>query len=454
MSIVSQKSWPSPVDPQEAEASMSDLVALLLTPFLAACLFVGIHTWLGLQVLRRKVVFADLALAQLSALGGTIAVAVGHAPGGAAGFGYAFALTLLGAALLTVTRRVSAQVGQEAVIGILYVVATAAAVLVVDRSPQGAEHVKRMLVGDILTVNATDLLKLALIYAAVGAVHALSRRHFLATEEDGLQRRRRFTALWDFLFYATFGLVVTSSVAVAGVLLVFSFLIIPAVIGSLFSARIGVALGVGWGTGIAASVLGFAASVTLDAPTGATMVVAFASVLLVAAGARALFFAAPETRRLNGRRAAVSVATALSVAVGAQGVWLMAQPTGDQPLLALIETGLGTGPERFLTESELRVFREAAETERGHRAEVERLAGMERNARWRGEALREEELRRISSFQQTFNEMGRGERFVQDHLRALARARERWIVGVPMTALSGLGLLLLFRCCKPGSRVR
>src|SRR3954449_3462885 len=137
---------------------MQDLFALFVYPFLAAIVFVGIHTWLGLQVLRRKVVFADLALAQLSALGGAIAVAAGHAPGSLAGFGYALALTLVGAGLLTAARRVPAQMGQEAMIGILYVVATATTILVVDRSPQGAEHVKRMLVGDILTVNATDLM--------------------------------------------------------------------------------------------------------------------------------------------------------------------------------------------------------------------------------------------------------------------------------------------------------
>src|SRR3954471_22200233 len=111
---------------------MPDLLALLLYPFLAACLFVGIHTWLGLQVLRRRVVFADLALAQLSALGGTVAVAAGHVPGGLAGFAYALLLTIFGAGFLTLTRRISRQVSQEAVIGIAYVVATALTVLVVD----------------------------------------------------------------------------------------------------------------------------------------------------------------------------------------------------------------------------------------------------------------------------------------------------------------------------------
>ena len=159
---------------------MSDLAALLLLPFLAAVIFVGMHTWLGLQVLRRGVVFADLALAQLSALGATVAVAAGHAPGGPEGFGYALLFTGLGAVLLTLTRRVQAEVSQEAVIGIVYVVATAFTVMVVDRSPQGAEHVKRMLVGDILTVGAGDVLTLALLYGAVGLAHAAFRRRLLA----------------------------------------------------------------------------------------------------------------------------------------------------------------------------------------------------------------------------------------------------------------------------------
>src|SRR3954453_11811728 len=142
------------------------------------------HTWLGLQVLRRNVVFADLALAQLSALGATVAVAIGHAPGSAGSFAYALLFTLAGAIILTLTRRFSAEVSQEAVIGIVYVVATALTVLVLDRSPQGAEHVKRMLVGSILTIQWHDLLKLAALYGTIGATHALARRPLLrvATE--------------------------------------------------------------------------------------------------------------------------------------------------------------------------------------------------------------------------------------------------------------------------------
>lgn len=431
---------------------MQDLVALLAFPFLAAIVFVGMHTWLGLQVLRRKVVFADLALAQLSALGGTIAVAAGHAPGGLAGFSYALLLTILGAGLLTLTRRFSRQVGQEAVIGIVYVVATALTVLVVDRSPQGAEHVKRMLVGSILTVGPEDVLKLAALYGAIGLLHVVLRRPLLAAAHDETTPGGR-TAFWDFVFYCTFGVVVTSSVAIAGVLLVFSFLIIPAVIGFLFSARMGAALAIGWAAGIVASLAGFGVSVALDLPTGAAMVTAFAAVLLLAGALRVLFVGHPAARRTNRLRAALTAAASMALAVFAQGAWLIVSPAGDHPLLAAFEAVSGLGPERFMTAAEQKVYREAGAVEQRNRGEVERLRDMEREARWSGQGLSEEDLRRVASFQQSFNEMGRGERFVQDHLRARARERERWWVGVPALALSGAALLLLWRAAwRRGTR--
>lgn len=422
---------------------MSDLAALLLPPFLAAVIFVGMHTWLGLQVLRRGVVFADLALAQLSALGTTVAVAAGHVPGGPEGFGYALLFTGCGAVLLTLTRRVQAEVSQEAVIGIVYVVATAFTVMVVDRSPQGAEHVKRMLVGDILTIGGADVLTLALLYGAVGLVHALFHRKLLAAAGDGAP-----SAVWDLVFYGSFGLVVTSSVAKAGVLLVFAFLIIPAVIGTLFSRRSGAALGIGWGAGALASLLGFGVSVALDLPTGAALVVAFAAVLLAALPLRVLLAGPPAARAARLRGAARAAVGAVALVVLAQGAWLIASPASDQPLLALFERVSGSGPERALTAGERQVYLDAAAVEQRNRGEVERLRAVEREARWKGGGLSEEELRRIASFQQTFNEMGRGERFVQDHLRAVARARERWTVGLPAVVLSALALFL----CRPRGR--
>jgi zinc/manganese transport system permease protein len=435
---------------------MPDLLALLMFPLLAAIIFVGMHTWLGLQVLRRKVVFADLALAQLSALGGTIAVAAGHAPGSLAGFGYALLLTLTGATLLALTRCVSRQVSQEALIGIVYVVATALTVLVIDRSPQGAEHVKRMLVGSILTIGAEDVVKLAALYGAVGWLHYVLRRPLLAAAHDAADAGAGWrTVFWDLVFYCSFAVVVTSSVALAGVLLVFSFLIIPAVIGFLFSRRMGAALAIGWSAGMAASLAGFAVSVAFDFPTGAAMVATFAAVLLASAALRAVVLGAPETRGTRRRRAALAAAVLAAVAVFAQGAWLIASPAGDQPLLAVFEAVSGLGPERFLTASERRTYRDAAAVEERNRGEVERLRALERETRWKGEGLSEDELRRVASFQQSFNEMSRGERFVQDHLRARARERQRWWIGIPALALSSAALFALLtrlRSREGGSR--
>jgi len=155
---------------------IGDLAALLAAPFVAVLVFLGIHAWFGLHVLRRKVVFADLALAQISALGATLAVALGHAPGDTATFLYAVLFALSGAALLTMSRALSRSVSPEAFIGILYVVAAAATVLVIDRAPQGAEHVKRMLVGTLLSVGPAQLEKVVPLYAAVALLHVLARR--------------------------------------------------------------------------------------------------------------------------------------------------------------------------------------------------------------------------------------------------------------------------------------
>src|SRR5713226_7831986 len=255
-----------------------EILAFAALPLAAAIVFTGIHTWFGLQVLRRNVVFADLALAQVSALGATVAVVAGHAVQSAAGYVYTLIFTAVGALLLTASRGFARSVRQEAFIGVLYVVATAATVLVVDRSPQGAEHVKKMLIGGILSVSADELVRFALLYAAIGALHWLIRRPLLRAADETADRGRT-TAAWDLIFYLSFGLVVTSSVSVAGVLLVFCFLIVPALIGSLFSSHIGVALMIGWVAGTVASACGVFGSFVLDAPTGAVTVLAFAAVL-------------------------------------------------------------------------------------------------------------------------------------------------------------------------------
>jgi zinc/manganese transport system permease protein len=432
---------------------IGDALAFLALPFAASVLFVLIHAYLGVHVLRRKIVFADLALAQLSALGATVAFANGYPATSTAGFAYALLFTAIGAALLTFTRNLARFVSQEAFVGILYVVATAATILVVDRSPQGAEHVKRILVGSILTVDAADVAKFAVLYAAIGLLHWLVRRPLLALSGESPPAGRTRVAVWtwDFLFFLSFGVVVTSSVTTAGVLLVFSFLIVPAVIGSIFSGKLSVVLLIAWGVGITASAAGLAGSYVLDLPTGAAMVVALAVFLLFAGLAKALIFVGIERRQVNLRIASRAVIAATLVAILASSVWLMINPTGDQPLLALVERAAGIGPAQFLSPGERDTYESASRDKIRFQGEVDRLNTMEKAARYQGVPLPDDEIRRIASYQQSFNEMTRGERFVQDVLEGKARSRERWIVGLPAAILAVFGLVFLTRRFNGGA---
>ncbi|MFL6798423.1 MAG: metal ABC transporter permease [Xanthobacteraceae bacterium] len=418
---------------------LQDVFAFAALPVAAAVVLTGMHTWLGLQVLRRNVVFADLALAQLSALGATVATAAGHAGTTLAGHVYTFIFAAAGALLLTASRALARSVRQEAFIGVLYVVATAATVLVVDRSPQGAEHVKKMLVGSILSVSSDELLKLVILYGSIGILHWLARRPLLAAADPSSQATR-MTLFWDLMFYLSFGVVVTSSVSVAGVLLVFCFLIVPALIGTLFSSRAAVVLALGWIAGAGASTAGILGSFLLDAPTGAVAVIAFAATLLLALGVRA-FVTAPKQER-DRHRASAMRAGALGVCAGAalSGMWAMFAPSADHPVLAAFEMATGLGPEYYLSERERLDYLDAAVVEGRHRAEIDRLNRLERSSRWQGQELGADEVRHIASVQQSLTEMGRGERFVLEYLRALARERERWYVGLPLAIIGMAGL--------------
>lgn len=426
---------------------MSDALSFLLLPFAASVAFVLIHAYLGVHVLRRKIVFADLALAQLSALGATVAYANGYSPSSPAGFGYALLFTGIGASLLTLTRGLARFVSQEAFVGILYVVATAATILVVDRAPQGAEHVKRILLGSILTVSPAEVAKLISLYAAIGVFHWFARGPLLAVSSTTTPAGRSvFTvSVWDFLFFLSFGIVVASSVTTAGVLLVFSFLIVPAVIGSIFSARMNVVLAIAWGVGIVASAAGLAGSYVFDLPTGAAMVTAFALFLVLAGVAKALVFVGPLQRSANLRFAVLAVLALTLVLSSASSLWLLVNPTADQPLAAIFEDASGLGPVHFLSASDREIFDSAARDTVRFQGEVDQLNARERSARIQGAPLSDDEIRRIASYQQSFNEMARGERFVQDVLRGKARKREAWIVGLPVAAISLVGLVVLAR---------
>ena len=260
-----------------------DLVALLWAPFLMCLVLTGIHAYLGVHVLAREVVFVDIALAQIAALGATAAFLLGFDLETWESYMCGLAATIAGALVLALTRTRERHVSQEAVIGVVYAVSSAAAVLLADRAPHGVEHVRAMLVGNLLAVQPADVAKVAVLYAAVGVAHWVCRRPFLliSTDPDAAFAQGYRVRLWDFVFYATFGVVVTSSVRIGGVLLVFSYLIVPALAGIALGRSVRAKLMVGWAFGALVSVLGVVASAALDLPTGATVVCAFGVTLLV-----------------------------------------------------------------------------------------------------------------------------------------------------------------------------
>jgi len=260
-----------------------EVLPFLLMPFLASLILTGIHAYLGVHVVERGVIFVDLALAQIAALGATIAILMGVDPQDPKTYWISLGFTFLGAAIFSVLRLRRSRIPQEAIIGITYAVASAAAILAMSKATGETEHLKDMLVGNILAVSKAEVIKTALLYAAVGLFHFIFRKKFLmisidprAAEAEGISIR-----FWDFLFYASFGFVVTSSVAIAGVLLVFCYLIVPSVGAMLFAERIGRRLAIGWTMGTLVSALGVYFSVILDLPTGATIVCTFGAVLVL-----------------------------------------------------------------------------------------------------------------------------------------------------------------------------
>jgi zinc/manganese transport system permease protein len=260
-----------------------DLIALMWAPFLMCLVLTGIHAYLGIHVIAREVVFVDIALAQIAALGATAAFLVGFDPEAPGSYWFGLTATILGALVLALTRSRTRHVSQEAVIGVVYAVSSAAAVLLADRSPHGAEHLRTMLVGSILAVRGPDVVKVAALYAAVGLFHWCCRRpFFLISMDPGTAYREGWRVrLWDFLFYASFGVVVASSVRVGGVLLVFSYLIVPALAGIAVGGPVSSRLLVGWAFGTGVSVVGMLASALLDLPTGATVACMFGLLLLL-----------------------------------------------------------------------------------------------------------------------------------------------------------------------------
>ncbi|HEY1059224.1 MAG TPA: metal ABC transporter permease [Limnobacter sp.] len=401
----------------------------LTLPLLACLLLIVVHCQFGLHVIARNVIFVDLALAQCAALGATVAFMQGHMPGTLGAYAWSLGLAWAGALALSLIRFAPKTIPHEALVGVMYVASSAGGVLLIDSAPQGAEHLKQMLTGSILTVTPDEVLKAALIYTPIiGLLH-------LATRRGWMHGHGGRAWLADLLFYAAFGVVVTSSVAMAGVLLVFSFLIIPALCGTLLSRHHGGQWAWGIGLGGTASLGGLLLSLWADTSPGATLVTVFAVVLLLVMVLPRLVMSTTTRHHAAtlGRRT-------LSAAVVVSLVWLTVQPRADQPLLDAAEKALPSLQALYMRPVERQALDESQAYVNRYAKALDQLTEREQTSRWMG-TDDDDTVRRIASFQQSYNEMIKGEQFVMKETRARARERLRWpLVGVLAASLLGLWL--------------
>jgi zinc/manganese transport system permease protein len=300
-------------------------VFLIMLPAFCECLvLVGIHSYLGIHVIKRKVVFVDLAFAQIAALGTLIALLFGIPPHTPASFAFAICLTAMGAAVFSLSRFRQSKIPQEAIIGLVYAIAAAMTILVIDKAPHGAEHLKEILTGAILWVKWESILLAAAVYSAIGLFHYVFRSKFLLISEDpetawasGVNVR-----MWDFLFYLSFGIVITLSVDVAGVLIVFVFLVAPAILVMILSDRLKVQLFLGWGLGVVVTTLGLFFAYVRDLSTGPAVIATYGVTMVIVTVA---VYIARAAERGTALRNTVLVAASFGAAIGAlylAGGWL------------------------------------------------------------------------------------------------------------------------------------
>lgn len=294
---------------------MTQQIQVLFLPFLACLILTGIHVYLGIHVISRKVIFVDIALAQIAALGATVAFLLGHDPRSEGTYFISLGFAILAAVIFALTRARHERVPQEAIIGLTYATASAAAILLADISPHGAEHLHDLLAGSIVWVTPSQIIETTVLYALIGVFHVLFRKRFLLISldpEEAFTRGIR-VRLWDFLFYLSFGVVITSSVQIAGVLLVFCYLVAPAVFAVMFFDGLRARLITGWIMATIVSAVGLFFS--YDRPSGPTIIVGFAIALALGGTIRAITHAPSRPR-------ALAVATAsLALAIGAG--WLL-----------------------------------------------------------------------------------------------------------------------------------
>ncbi|MCB0406892.1 MAG: metal ABC transporter permease [Bdellovibrionales bacterium] len=247
---------------------MIEILSFIAAPFALAILLVGIHAYLGLHVLERDVIFVDISLSQVAALGGVISLSISEKAGeGALGILFSLGLCLFAALALSLLRHYEKNVSQEALIGMTYALASGALILVMDRLPHAAEHLKEALVGNILFVTWPKVFETFIIYSVIGLIHYIFRKQFWACS-----RGETSSPQWDFLFYLLFGVVITFSTHHAGVLVVFSILVVPASFAKRMTQGLTQRLFLSWGFGLLGILFAFFASYHFDLPAGAAIV--------------------------------------------------------------------------------------------------------------------------------------------------------------------------------------
>jgi zinc/manganese transport system permease protein len=244
-----------------------ETLSILLYPFLACLLLIAIHAYFGIHILERGIIFVDLALAQFIGIG----IALSFVFGGEKSVLFSLLFAFLGSFILSFSKRAARHVNIEAFIGILYIFSFSASILILDHSPHGLEEFKAIMDGNIIWVTPKQVFFTFLVYGTVGILHFFMRKQFFSLSFD-----RKGGLFLEFLFFASFAVVLVNSVAMAGVLQVFSFLIIPALIGRLFFKEPLKMLIVGWLVGVLVSMGGIFASLKLDIPTSPAIVAGLA----------------------------------------------------------------------------------------------------------------------------------------------------------------------------------
>lgn len=287
------------------------VIAILLPAFCECLVLVGIHAYLGIHVIKRQIIFVDLALAQIAALGTLVAFLFGIEPHTWASYWFSLGLATIGAAIFAVCRFRDSRIPQEAVIGLIYAIAAAMAILLIDKAPHGAEQLKDILTGSLLWVKWESIALAAAVYSLVGIVHYVFREQFMLVSAEPEEARRKGINVraWDFLFFFLFGVVITLSVDVAGVLIVFVFLVAPAIMAVSITNRLSSQLLIGWGLGLVVTVLGLVASYVWDLPTGPAIIGCYALVVMLLSGL--LYNLRADDRALAFRNTATTVAAVL-----------------------------------------------------------------------------------------------------------------------------------------------